>query len=294
MSETSRNPSVAGGGEAVLDRTPGRRPGVCVVGHVEWIEFLRVPHLPMAGEIVHAIDSWAEPGGGGSVAAGQLARLAGTADFFTALGDDELGRRAFEQLSDLGLRLHVAWRDEPQRRAVTFVEESGERTITVLGQRLVPHGADPLPWTELAAADGVYFTGGDVEALRAARAARVLTATPRTMETLRTAGVELDALIGSGRDPGEAYEPGELDPPPKLRATTLGPGGGVLEPGGPFAAAPLPGPLVDAYGAGDSFAAGLTYGLAAGMSVPDAVALAARCGAATMTGRGAFAGQLTL
>ena len=57
---------------------------------------------------------------------------------------------------------------------------------------------------------------------------------------------------------------------------------------------PLPGPIVDAYGAGDSFAAGLTYGLAAGMTPADAVALASRCGAAALTGRGAFAGQLEL
>jgi ribokinase len=267
---------------------------VAVVGHVEWIEFLLVPHLPAAGQIVHASDSWAEPGGGGSVAAVQLAKLAGAADFFTALGDDELGHRAFAELSALGLRLHVAWRNEPQRRGVTFVDESGERTITVIGERIVPRGADPLPWAELAEMDGVYFTGGDVEALRAAREARVLTATPRTRETLREGGVELDALIGSGRDPGEAYAPGELDPPPKLRVTTLGHAGGVLEPGGPFQAAPLPGPVVDTYGAGDSFAAGLTYGLAAGMAVRDAVALAARCGAAEITARGAFAGQLEL
>jgi ribokinase len=267
---------------------------VAVVGHVEWVEFLRVPHVPARGEIVHVAEWWSEPAGGGAVAAVQLARLAGSADFFTALGEDELGRRAFEELSALGLRVHAAWRDEHQRRAETFVDDRGERTITVIGDRLVPHGSDPLPWEELGAMDGVYFTGGDVEALRAARAARMLTATPRTFDTLRDAHVELDALIGSGRDPGEAYDPAELDPPARLRVSTLGHDGGVVEPGGPFAAAPIPGPVVDAYGAGDSFAAGLTFGLASGMTVPDAVALASRCGAAALTGRGAFAGQLVL
>ncbi len=267
---------------------------VAVVGHVEWVEFLRVPHVPGAGEIVHASEWWSEPAGGGAVAAVQLAKLAGAADFFTALGDDELGHCAFEQLTELGVRVHAAWRNEHQRRAETFVDERGERTITVIGDRLVPRGSDPLPWDELGEMDGVYFTGGDVEALRAARAARVLTATPRTFDTLREAHVELDALIGSGRDPGEAYDPGELDPPARFRVVTLGPQGGFVEPGGPFAAALLPGPVVDTYGAGDSFAAGLTYGLAARMPVPAAVALAARCGAAALTGRGAFAGQLRL
>lgn len=265
---------------------------LAVVGHVEWVEFVRVPHVPLAGEIVHAAETWAEPAGGGAVAAVQLAKLAGGADFFTALGDDELGHRVDEQLRALGVRLHVVWRDEPQRRAVTFVDERGERTITVIGDRLVPHGADALPWEELAAMDGVYFTGGDVDALRAARAARVLVATPRTMDTLRAAHVQLDALVGSGRDEGERYEPGDIDPPPKLRVATFGAEGGFTEPGGPFAAAPLPGPVVDTYGAGDSFAACLTYGLAAGEAPAEAVALAARCGASALTGRGAFAGQL--
>jgi ribokinase len=267
---------------------------VAVVGHVEWVEFLRVPHVPTPGEIVHADQAWAEPAGGGAVAAVQLYKLAGASDFFTALGDDELGHRAHEELTGLGLRLHVAWRDEPQRRAVTFVDGRGERTITVIGDRLVPRGSDPLPWDELAASDGVYFTGGDVEALRAARAARVLTATPRTMDTLRKAHIGLDALVGSGRDAGETYEPCELDPPPRLYVATAGADGGTMTPGGRFEAAPLTRPVVDTYGAGDSFAAGLTYGLAADMSAGDAVALAARCGAAALTGCGAFAGQLRL
>ena len=265
---------------------------VAVVGHVEWVEFLRVPHLPTTGEIVHADDAWAEPAGGGAVAAVQLCKLAGAADFFTALGDDDLGRRACDELSALGLRLHVAWRDEPQRRAVTFLDGRGERTITVIGDRLVPHGADPLPWEELEKTDGVYFTGGDVAAVRAARAARILTATPRTMTTLREGHVEIDALVGSGKDAGEIYRPGEIDPAPKLYVATEGAEGGTMTPGGHFPSGPLPGPIVDTYGAGDSFAAGLTYGLAAGMSPDDAVALAARCGAAALTGRGAFAGQL--
>src|SRR4051794_1450900 len=86
-----------------------------VVGHVEWIEFARVERVPVAGEIVHAEEAWEEPGGGGAVAAVQLAKLVGEADFFTALGDDEVGHRAHAALADLGVRVHAAWRPEPQR-----------------------------------------------------------------------------------------------------------------------------------------------------------------------------------
>src|SRR6185503_15711960 len=160
-----------------------RRPApplrAACVGHVEWLEFVRVDHLPRAGEIVHASEGWEEPGGGGAMAAVQLARLAGDASFFTALGDDVLGHRAHDELERFGLRVRAAWRHEPQRRAFTYLDAAAERTITVLGDRLVPTGADDLPWDELEGADAVYVTGADAAALRLARRAQVLTATPR-------------------------------------------------------------------------------------------------------------------
>jgi ribokinase len=265
-----------------------------VVGHVEWIEFVRVPRVPVQGEIVHALQTWTEPAGGGAVAAVQLLKLAGGADFFTALGEDELGRQAFAELSAMGIRMHVAWRAEPQRRGFTYVDDDGERTITVIGDRMVPRGADRLPWDELADLDGVYFTGGDATALRAARAARLLVATPRAQPVLAEAGVQLDALVGSGPDEAERYAAGDIEPQPSLVVRTAGASGGTSVPGGTFPAAPLPGPKVDAYGAGDSFAAGLTYALAAGYERGEALAFASRCGAAALTGRGAFAGQLRL
>lgn len=266
------------------------------VGHVEWVEFARVDRVPAAGEIVHARETWSEPGGGGAVASVQLAKLAGEATFFTALGDDELGHRAHDELAALGLRLEVAWRDEPQRRAFVFVDSAGERTITVIGERLGPSGRDPLAWEELEAADAVYFTAGDAEAVRRARAASCLVATARSLEPLAEAGVELDALVASGKDLGERYEPGMLAPEPRLVVRTAGAGGGEWQrpdgAAGRYPATPLPGPIADAYGCGDSFAGGLTYGLGTGMDVPAALELAAHCGAACLTGRGPYAGQL--
>lgn len=267
---------------------------LAVVGHVEWVEFVRVEHVPQPGEIVHALETWQEPAGGGAVAAVQLAKLNGSVSFFTALGDDELGRLAREELTELGVTVHAATLPEPQRRGYTYIDGHGERTITVIGRKLRPSGEDPsLPWEELARCAGVYFTGGDVAAVRAARRARVLVATSRELPTLARAGEELDALVGSGEDAGERYEPAELEPEPRLVVTTAGGLGGWLRPGGPFRAAPVPGPIEDTYGCGDSFAAGLTYGLADGRSIEDAVALGARCGAAVLTGRGPYAAQLT-
>jgi len=267
-----------------------------VVGHVEWIEFVRVERVPLAGEIVHASEAWEEPGGGGSVAAVQLAKLAGGAKFFTALGDDGLGHRAHAELQALGLAVEAVFRPEPQRRGVVYVDDAGERTITVIGTRLGPRGDDPLPWHELAETDAVYFTAGDPEAARRARAARTLVGTARGLDTLAAARVELDALVASGADEGERYEPGQLDPPPRQVIRTAGAAGGAWERGGEsgrYEASPLPGPVRDAYGCGDSFAAGLTFGLGEGRPLEAALELAARCGAHCLTGRGPYAGQLT-
>ena len=80
---------------------------VAVVGHVEWIEFARVDHVPAPGEIVQAEETWEEPGGGGAVAAVQLARLNGDCTFYTVLGDDELGRRSRERLTELGVTVRA-------------------------------------------------------------------------------------------------------------------------------------------------------------------------------------------
>lgn len=267
---------------------------VAVVGHVEWVQFALVEHLPQPGEIVHALETWEEPAGAGAVAAVQLANLNGGAHLFTVLGGDELGRRSREELTARGVTVHSPAEVDGQRRAFAHVDGAGERAITVLGRKLVPSGKDPsLPWEELARCDAVYFVSGDVAALRASRRARVLVATSRELATLEGAGVQLDVLVGSGEDAGERYEPGALEPAPDVVVTTAGRLGGWARPGGPFRAAPPPGPVHDTYGCGDCFAAGLTYGLGLGVSLDDAIGLAARCGAAVLSGRGAYASQLT-
>jgi ribokinase len=266
---------------------------LAVVGHVEWVEFIRVEAVPGPGDIVHALETWEEAAGGGAVAAVQLAKLAGEAVLFTAFGGDELGRRARAQLAEQGVTVRAMADPSPQRRAVCFVDADGERTITVLGEKLRPSGGDTrLPWQELSRMDAVYFVSGDAEALRLAREARVLVATSRELPTLRAGGVELDALVGSGEDEGERYHRGDLAAPPRLVVTTSGHLGGWAQPGGPFRPASVPGAIVDSYGAGDAFAAGLTFALACGHEPADAIALAARCGAAALTGAGPYPGQL--
>ncbi len=267
------------------------------MGHLEWVEFLRVPRLPKPGDIIHATEWWQEPAGGGPAAAEQMRKLGAETWFFTALGDDELGHRSLDELSRRGLNVHAAFRDDPTRRAVTHVDAKGERTITVIGERLAARSEDDLPWHLLADMDAVYFTAGDSGALRYAREAAVLTATARTLDVLTSAPIKLDALVGSRVDPGERFRINDLDIPPKLAVWTDGErGGSFVGDGvhGTYEPQALPGPVVDRYGAGDAFAAGLTVGLGWGMPLADALVLGARCGAAVVTGRGPYEGQLQI
>jgi ribokinase len=134
--------------------------------------------------------------------------------------------------------------------------------------------------------DAVLFVAGDVDALVLARRARVLTGVTRELDVLRRASVQLDALVGSGEDEAERFRPGDIEPPPTLVVTTSGALGGWMQPGGPYSAAPIPGRVEDTYGAGDCFAAGITFALGCGLEPHDAVAFASRCGAAALTGRG--------
>ena len=268
-----------------------------VVGHTEWIEFGNVEAVPAAGDIVHATDAWEEPGGGGAVAAVQLARLAGSCTFYTAFGGDEHGEWSRRRLEGLGVRVEAAIRDEPTRRAVVFVDANGERTITTLGRRLEPTATDRLPWSELESDDAVYVTAGDPGALREARSARVLVATSRIADLLAKVDLYLDAVVGSAVDPAEAFDPDAFAVPPHLVVRTRSVQGGRYETSdgraGTYEAVTTPGPVIDTYGAGDSFAAGLTFALGAGMEIEEALAIAARCGAWCAAGRGPYGNQLT-
>jgi ribokinase len=266
---------------------------VAVVGHVEWISFLAVDRPPTPGLVLRAPEERSEAGGGGGVAAAELARLAGAATLVTAMGADARGQAIPAAFAVAGVRVIGPKRPEPHRRAVTLIDPAGERTIVVVGPAQAATGAEVDP-AIFAAFDAVYFCKGDAALLRAARGARALVATARVLDVAREAGVRLDALVRSGVDPHERYVDGDLPVPPGLVATTEGASGGAWRTAkeqGRWAAVAPPGPVYDAYGAGDCFAAGLTWALGAGMGPQAAVDFAAGRGAGALCRPGAGVGE---
>jgi ribokinase len=264
-----------------------RRLRIAVVGHVEHVTTGRVPAVPGAGEIVHVASPRWFPGGGGGVAFLQFARSDAEVHFFTALGHDEAGDRVAAEVARAGGRLHAVRRAAPHTRCVAMIDPDGERTIVVLGEPHHPRADDPLPWDLLGSCDAVYFTADDPAALRLARSARVLVATARRRAALAAAGVRADAVVGSAADARERSCRADYAPPPGALILTEGARGGTVETDEGTARFPAPPPAASgggAYGAGDSFAAAVTWFLAWGRPVAEACARAGPHGAAVLRG----------
>jgi ribokinase len=201
------------------------------------------------------------------------------------VGDDQAGAEVEARLQATGAHVHAARRRSPHTRDVVLIPPDGDRTIVVVGEPLHPRLDDPLPWDVLGTCDAAYFTAQDPRVLLAARAARLLIVTARRRAALVESGARADLVVGSRFDPREASTLADYPVPPSALVMTEGKDGGTVETAAGverFAA-----PLVTAseggtYGAGDSFAAALTYFLAAGLPVGAACQRAAPHGAAVL------------
>ena len=253
---------------------------LAVIGHIEWVTFAHAPFVPKPGEIVHLTDPLPQPGGGGAVTAAALRRMGAGVTFYTSLGSDGRARAPLERQ---GLRLEAAQRPDPQTEVLALVDPRGERTLYVIGENDAARADDPLDWDALDDMDGCFFTGYDPETLRLGRRARVLVVTARRFDVLVESGVRADALVGSGKDRGERFDLGRLAQQPDHVIVTNGSRGGTG-----YQAAPVPGPVVDTYGAGDTFVAGVLFGLASGWPLDRALAHAATRAAEALTWRGAL------
>ena len=247
-----------------------------VIGHIEWITFIQVDQQPRAGLISYSKRSQEYPAGGGTVIAKRLRELTNfEVHFFTSLGNDFYGTQSLNILEDMGIKLHVAWRDKPTRKGFSVIDSEGERSITIIGERLTPSHNDILDWSILNDMDGIFITAADKEIFKKARNAKTLCTTPRVgLNIINESEVLLDGLIGSNLDPGEAFYLNDLKLKPKFVIKTEGENGGIVYPGGRYKAFENKKNMVDSYGCGDSFAAGILYGLASDWNIDESLNLA--------------------
>lgn len=266
-------------------------PRIAVVGHVEWVLFGFAARPPATGEILHLSDPFEEPAGGGGVAAIQLARAGAETVFLTALADDSEGRATRERMAAEGVDLRAAARPGRQARAITILDDTGDRTIIVSQPNAYPRADDDLGWEVLDGCAAVYATCAEPSGVVEARRAGALVCSARQIGALEASGVVADVVVGSLADEGEAVDFRLLGRSTRAIVLTDGTRGGrwlSVDDSGLWAAQPLPGEPLDSYGAGDSFAAGLTYALGRGLALGDAVEVAARWGAEAVCRRGPY------
>ena len=246
-----------------------------IVGHIEWINFLKVDSLPEPGIITHAKTSLELPAGGGALIAKTLYELSNNEiHFFTSLGKDYYGEKSFDFFKKIGINLHVAWRSEPTRKGFSLIDKKGERSITIIGKRLAPSFNDDLDWEILRDMDGIFITAGDNNLFKKAREANILCTTPRVgIDLINQSKVNLDAIIGSNLDPDESFLLSDLNEKHRYVIKTEGEKGGICIPGGRFNAINNNSQKIDSYGCGDSFAAGILYGLTESWPIEKALKL---------------------
>ncbi|HEY8087294.1 MAG TPA: PfkB family carbohydrate kinase [Polyangiaceae bacterium] len=262
---------------------------IAVIGHVEHVTLGSITGTLSPGDVVHLASPRFLPAGGGGIAFAQLCRSDAEIHLFTAVGRDEAGRAVASRIGAHPghIHVHAASRDVEHPRVVVVVDGDGRRTIVVTADPLQPSADDSLPWPVLGECDAAYFTGNDPASLRLAPAARVLVVTARRSTALRESAVAPDVIVGSVADPRENRPLHAYAPAPGALVLTDGPRPvRVVRPAGVTLvdAPPAPDRVVGDYGAGDSFAAALTFFLAHGLPVEEACRRAGPFGAAVLRG----------
>ncbi|TNC15382.1 ribokinase [Methylobacterium terricola] len=293
-------------------------PALFVLGSFVAACSATVERLPRAGESLQAQAFLIEPGGKGLNLAVGARRLGATIDGLFAIGDDALSALAEPALVRAGLSPSMLRRlPGPTGAGIGFTDAAGENCLAVhpgantrLGPAQVREAAAAIAGAALVLAQ---FETGDAavaEAFGIARAAgtrTLLNPSPFRMPApaiLRNSGIlvvnaveaaSFAAALGLAVPEAAAAQ---LEPVaralhargPDLVVVTLGAGGAVAVPaGGPALVQPaLPVAAVDTMGAGDAFTAGLAVALAEARPLPEALRIAAACGACVVRERGVF------
>ena len=311
-----------------LRRPPDRPPAVTILGDLGHDHIYSCPPLESGREVIIRSYRKTLAGAAGYVATG-LARLGATVHFLTEVGDDPAGQALRRDAVALGLRpegirirpgagspFSLIFADE--------AEQSPRQVATYLGTlaELSVENLDPEPY--LAASELVYSCNyflltrlrEQIAGVFArARTLGLLTAydanagdgwdSPQALRTLveeiypQTDIVFLNqseaAALSGGAEPERALA--RLSPHSATVVIKLGPRGAILRHHDAVtraSACPLPGPVRDTIGAGDSFQAAFLYFLLRGLPVEQCAVLGAANGASNVLHAGGLSGQLDL
>ena len=286
---------------------------VVVVGSVNVDMAVRVAELPAPGETVTGGEYWRAPGGKGGNQAVAAARIGGDVSLLAAVGDDDLGAGAIEDLRAEGVDVGVMRRVEgvPTGVALIMVDSGGENLIAVASGANARLSAADVESGLARMRPGVVLAALEVPdeaVLAAARGAAAVGATfvlnpapfrPIPPELLTLAHVltpnQHEAVALTGGEEGAAGElrercrrfsaelAGDL-------VVTLGPEGAALYSRGRETIVPARTvAAIDATGAGDAFSGILAAALSEGRPIEESVRRAVAGGTMATRSRGARA-----
>jgi ribokinase len=264
---------------------------VHVIGSINLDLVVRAPTLPAPGETVTG-GTFERHGGGKSANQAVAAARAGAAvRMIGAVGDDDLGEEAVQQLAAEGIDVAAVQRlaSAPTGVALIAVDARGENQIAVASganAELAPEAVEAA--LAGAAAGGVALIAlevPDAPVLAGARAARsaglTVVVNPAPARPLGDALLDLAPILTPNGGEAAALS-GEDDPEAAARAlsartgapvvVTVGARGALLADGDALERIPAPAvEAVDTTGAGDAFNGALAAALAGGAALADAV-----------------------
>ena len=220
---------------------------------------------------------------------GRAGAACGGSALFCLLGGDDLGAQSRVRLEAAGVRVHSPAVEEAQRRGFCYVDEIGRahdhgdrrqaasarerRRAAVGGARRASTASTSPPATPRRSAR----RGGRACSSRPPASCRRCT----RRESSSTRSSRAARTTPSATRPATSIHRRASSSRPRARsAAGRSRAGRTSRPWRRVR-------FEDAYGAGDCFAAGLTFALAKGMEIPDALAFASERGALALTRRGA-------
>ena len=260
------------------------------------VDFLiQVPRYPEFNSKIELTDYVQAAGGEIATAMVGLQRLGLRTSYIGRFGSDAAGDLGLDSLRKEGVDLTHAEQINGALTQIAFIiidERSGERTVIWKRDEKLRYTESDVPLAVASDAKVVHFTPHDVRACqRLAEAARaggaiVSIDIDNIFDDVEKLLESVDIIIASSDFPARLF--GEGDTRDLLRklqdrfgapvvGVTLGDAGSLLLCNGEFIETngfPVPGGCADTTGAGDSFRAGLIYGLVTGESVEESARMA--------------------
>ena len=264
------------------------------VGSINADHFYDVPHIPTPGETLAGSNFRIGLGGKGANQSVAAAKAGAEVVHIGAVGDN--GAWTVERLNDLGVNTdHIITVEEPTAHAIINVAADGENAIVIYSGANLCQSEDEIAAALKSAKPGDYLilqneASLQVEAAQMAKAAGlevVYSAAPFSTKAVEAMLPHTDILVVNDVEAAqlsEALKVDVIDLPVKGALVTRGADGADFIAGGNVthvdAQQVTP---VDTTGAGDTFLGYFVAGLDQGMSVGDAMALAAAAGALKVT-----------